>query len=575
MSRPYLRDDQRGQSSVLGTTVILGFVLLVTTSLVGVGAHTLSTSQDVAESQNVEHSMTQLDSRTSLVALGGAESQTVDMGTGSGDGTVNVREKGWIRLELLNTSTGDRTTIMNKTLGAVVYENGEEQIAYQGGGVWKVDGKGNATMISPPEFKYTEGTITFPVVSVQGQSTNVDALTVRRTGEQTVFPVKGNESLSNPVKNRALVVTIKSDYFRGWETYFDERVGGNLTVQEADDKIEVELSPPPEQRTVDSALVSTAPGPRIELSGNGGTEGFVKSYNSTEGNVTESVGEDAQIVSPGGVELSGKSDIYGDVITEGDVVLSGNSVIHGNASHQGSVYEYGNNAEVQGWHAKNGSVSDLGEVDKTIAYQVDRVQDSNDNDGDSDITSDNELAEGDNTLDSGEYYLDGIEVEEGETLTLDVSSGNITMGVDDDIDIQGNVEVVGNQNNDNHVTIWLDDKTVDIDGGEVTTEGDQAPAMWVYGPAGTDIQMDNHAVYTGVVYAPGNPAEPGTVNLQSQSKVYGSVVGGKITMRSGSQVYFDKALMDQTVVLKSNSFRIYEYLHITTSTVEIVPENDG
>lgn len=572
--RSRLRDDQRGQSSVLGTTVILGFVLLVTTSLVGVGAHTLSTSQDAAEGQNVEHSMTQLDSRASLVALEGAESQTVDMGTGNGDGTVNVREKGWIRLELLNTSTGDRTTIMNKSLGAVVYENGDEQIAYQGGGVWKVDGKGNATMISPPEFKYSQGTITFPVVSVQGQATNVETLTIQRSGQETVFPVKGNESLSNPVKERALIVTIKSDYYRGWETYFDNRVGGNLTVQEADEKLEVELSPPPEHRSVESALVSTSPGPRIELSGNGGTDGFVKSYNSTQGNVTASVGEDAEIVSPGGVELSGSSQIYGDVITEGDVVLSGNSVIHGNASHQGSVYEHGANAKVKGWDAKNGTVSELGEIDKTVAYQVDRLEENNNNADEDDITSDNELAEGDKTLEDGEYYLDGVEVEEGETLTLDVSDGNITIGVDDDVDVQGEIQVVGNDGTENHVTIWMDDRDIDIDGGEVRTEGDEAPAFWLYGPAGTDIQMDNHALYTGVVYAPGNKDKAGTVNLQSQSKVYGSIVGGKITMRSGSQVYFDKALSSETVVLKSNSFRIYEYLHITTNTVEITADSD-
>nr|WP_227373917.1 hypothetical protein [Haladaptatus halobius] len=92
--------------------------------------------------------MTQLDSKASLVGIGDTDTQQVNLGVENDGRTLARTDDGWMRVKI-DPDDGGEMEVVNQTLGAVVYRNGDTAIAYQNGGVWKRTGDG-ATMVSPP-----------------------------------------------------------------------------------------------------------------------------------------------------------------------------------------------------------------------------------------------------------------------------------------------------------------------------------------------------------------------------------------------------------------------------------------
>jgi hypothetical protein len=111
--------------------------------------------------------MTQLDSKASLVGIGDTDTQQVNLGVENDGRTLARMDDRWIRVKI-DPDDGGEMEVVNQTLGAVVYRNGDTAIAYQDGSVWKRTGDG-ATMVSPPEFHFRETTLTLPLVVVGGE----------------------------------------------------------------------------------------------------------------------------------------------------------------------------------------------------------------------------------------------------------------------------------------------------------------------------------------------------------------------------------------------------------------------
>ncbi|MCU4716616.1 hypothetical protein OB916_00850 [Halobacteria archaeon HArc-curdl5-1] len=181
-----------------------------------------------------------------MVALGDANAQRVSLGHDDGD--ISVREEtGWMRITHANYSgTGDTEVIFNETLGSVVYESDRGTIAYQGGGVWKLEQAGQAQMISPPEFHYRGATLTLPAIQVTGDgaaSGSVDLTVTPRQQARLVYPNatdatengtgapydETDSDYINPVRSGTVNVTVHSEYADGWESYFRKRTTGNTT----------------------------------------------------------------------------------------------------------------------------------------------------------------------------------------------------------------------------------------------------------------------------------------------------------------------------------------------------------
>lgn len=233
----------RGQSETIGLVLLLGITVLGVTSVVAFAAPALDDAEAATNTQRVGQSLSQLDSRTAVVALGQTDSQSVSLSE-SRSGTYEVNpDAGRISVLRLDENGSQVGTILNTTMGEVVYERGDTRVAFQGGGVWRTAGRG-AEMLSPPEFNYQDATLTLPVIRVGGAASAFAGAPLARvsgTSVTPVFPVAGDSNRSNPLSGGTVVVRVDSRYYRGWEQFFRERSTGNVTVDETAEQVELEL----------------------------------------------------------------------------------------------------------------------------------------------------------------------------------------------------------------------------------------------------------------------------------------------------------------------------------------------
>ena len=225
MQRP-----DRAQSEVIGVVLLLGLTITAVGVTVALGSTALGDVQSSADVQRIEGAMTQVDSKASLVAHGGATSQRVRLDP-SRNADVRVDgDAGTMRIEVEaeNETGGVETVTKNVTLGAIVYEQGDERVAYQGGGVWRSNGDGS-WMVSPPEFHYRGDTLTLPLVTIDGVDGRLgDAAVVTGRSEhpEGLFP---SENVSNPLLGGNVTVTVESEYAQAWGRFFETRTQGNVT----------------------------------------------------------------------------------------------------------------------------------------------------------------------------------------------------------------------------------------------------------------------------------------------------------------------------------------------------------
>ncbi|MDX1746640.1 MAG: hypothetical protein R3324_11935, partial [Halobacteriales archaeon] len=241
----------RGQTETIGVVLLLAMTIIGTSAVVAFGGTALDEAKLVSQNRGTAHTMTQFDSRAALVALGDSDVQTFSLGN-SGEGSYYVDEDaGWINISHYNRSgNGNAEEILNKSLGAVVYETPDSVIAYQGGGVWQGTGQ-NSTMVSPPEFHYRSATLTFPLIRVVGSdsaSGEVDARITPETRGIRVYPhptrtyaVGPADPYQNPIQEGEVRVTIHSTYYKAWAEYFRTRSSGDLTVHDNNDTVELTL----------------------------------------------------------------------------------------------------------------------------------------------------------------------------------------------------------------------------------------------------------------------------------------------------------------------------------------------
>lgn len=232
----------RGQSEVLGVALLLAITITGTGLVVAFGSSALDDSRQASELDSAEHAMTQFDSRASMVALGESTVQSVSFGQKGGDYSVRP-EAGTIEITHVNhDGNGNNETVLPETnLGAVVYENDDTTIAYQGGGVWRKGESGASRMVSPPEFHYQEATLTLPIIRVKGSDSAASSPSGRITEVSTAEPIyplsdpDDGTSHNNPLENGKMVVSIQSEHYEAWADYFRSRTSSAVTVDHETD----------------------------------------------------------------------------------------------------------------------------------------------------------------------------------------------------------------------------------------------------------------------------------------------------------------------------------------------------
>ena len=280
----------RGQTSTLGVALILGITVLAMTVIVGFGATALNSTEREAQISHAEDAMTQFDSRAGEVALGSSGVQSVDFGRGEGtyevrptQGTISIRHANYDGTDDDGNDVWDGSgdtddeLLYSGSLGAVVYSNGQTEIAYQGGGVWRKGPSGDAVMISPPEFHYRAGTLTLPVVRTDGTGSGSGSIrsVVKEDGPLVQqFPNEGNtyntpsgsptQKYLNPLANGRVYVTVQSDYYMAWAEFFRSRSDGAITIDHTKQEVELEL--------LTKGLTGTFPLPADSANGGGSLE---------------------------------------------------------------------------------------------------------------------------------------------------------------------------------------------------------------------------------------------------------------------------------------------------------------
>lgn len=246
MSRP----GTRSQSETLGVVLLLGMTLMSVGALAVFGNAAIDDVRHSVDVQSSEHALSQLDSRVSLVALSEANRQSIDMGRAR-QGTYSVRpDEGRIVITHVNYTANESQELYNNTMGEVRYETDGSVLAYQGGGVWRSEAGAGSTMVSTPEFHYRGLTLTFPVIRVTGDGSvsgsarvnvHTDDRPVKIYPNATDTYPGGDRPFKNPVQNGTVRITIQSEYYDAWGSYFEDRTDGEVTTYASNETVVLDL----------------------------------------------------------------------------------------------------------------------------------------------------------------------------------------------------------------------------------------------------------------------------------------------------------------------------------------------
>lgn len=592
-------DQRRGQSGPLGFLLVFALVIAATTLIVALGAGTIGGTQDALDGERAEKAMTQLDSQAALVALGNSDVQRVDLSTGREHSYRVEDDAGRMTLSYTNQTTGAETKIFSEQLGRIVYESDDgANIAYQGGGVWRSDGEGNAIMISPPEFHYRDATLTLPLVTVGSSGTIGDRAVISNAETTRYFPnATKNSAYSNPLENARVEVAVTSEYYRAWGEYFETRTDGTVEYDHPNETVTLALVTPLENTKVTSATASLSASGTFIINGNAGTvcdpeKVYLDSYNSSgtdDGYCDQTPGNEGDVIYGGDMDLSGgagSSDIYGDVVSGGTVDVGngkggGSPDINGNISYSDRC----ENSEDACERKATGSVDQISGIDQAPAIngivrtQVNETRTNNDN-GDSGVPiTGTTLDPGSVELTAGSYYLEELDVAGSETLTLNTTDGDIYIAVDENVVLGpgANVNVTG----DGTVSVYVLGSAGSAnqlymgEHSNVTNAGDDAPQFRLFGQSNFTATIGggsggNLAQYVGVIYAPPGTAGTGSVTLDS-GVVYGGILTGTTTIANGNggSIHYDEALRTQRVLEQSESIVRVTYIHASTNEIRV------
>lgn len=587
-------DGEKSQSEVLGFILIIGIMMASIAILVAVGSHAMSDTEEHLTDQRAEKALTQFDSKAALVALDEADTQRVAFPIDEGERFRIAEDAGELRVTITNRTDDSAEEVMSVELGALIYEQNGEKLAYQGGGVWRPEAQGEL-MVSPPEFHYRDGTLTLPAITVTGDEQLGETAQVRHDYVERHFPNASVANRTNPLTNHQVDVTVQSEYYRGWGEYFTERTDGDVDYDPANNEVTVTLVSPVDVDEVTAASASLSAGGEFNVSGNSASacdaaeDVFTDSYNSSEGTYCsqfdgdEPPGKAGDVVYGKDIDISdgtGGSNFYGD-IRSGQTVTVDDSEGEGQPSVWGDI-EYVENCiadqeeqeescEQRIHEDSDGEVNQIDEI--TLTNEVDWFVETSMDQLQTNADEINPEIEGER-LESGVYYFDRIDLDTH--LELDTSEGEIVLAVNEYVHLaeEAEIEVTG----DEHVELFIngdgvtDDELILPNNANITNANDDATKFRLYGKSDFDATIGgggsgNLARFVGVMYAPPGSHGDGSVTLDG-GEVFGGILTGTTTVRGGS-IHYDEALEGKKIVPEDAFIIRVTYLHVTENRIEI------
>lgn len=583
----------RSVSEVLGVALLIGIVFLGISIVLLVGFSELTGTQETVEVAQAEQSLTQFDAEANRIATGSTAAQTVDLGLRGNSGTLDVNpESGRITIEYVdNIFRSNRTEVLNTSLGAVVYENSDTTVAYQGGGVWRSDGDGS-TMVSPPEITFQEKTLTMPViVSEQAGGVHSDVQLTAETVSEQKFPNATviDRNLTNKVDTGTVWITIESEYALAWGQFFEDRTNAEV-VYPRDGTVLIIFFGSSFDFSRNSGIIATSGPGEIRVEGSGS---YIDSYNSTDGLYSETVAQNGSVKSAGSIDLFGGATIEGDAESNKKILLDGNSEITGDACAETIEGE----EKIDGDTDCEPNVPILPPLNNYVEQRADQLRDRNDNNQTEFIEDESLVFENRNgrqvaELPPGEYYLEEIDIVD-KTLILNASGGDIDIAVEKHVRVateqgnqRSNVEIEG-ENDDGTVSVFLlseGNLDIKVQGGgnfiadhfyvdgdsQVTVENNRSTRFQILAPSyfSGAVRGSNSVDprVTGVVLAP-TPGRGPSRFLVRDAELYGAVVTGNLSAENNAQIHFDRAILGEKIPFGEQS--LLDYLYITKHVFEV------
>lgn len=218
--------SEEAVSEVLGYSLILGIVIISVSLMTISSFPILSHLKDSVYLETSLEALSMVDGRISLVANSPNTSQPSRFELSGGKMIVSNYSESRITIRVTNNS-GGQDEIFNKSMGKLEYIIGDQKIGYENGGFFRKYPEGNTAMITPPEFHFNEGTLTFPIIRINGSNSisgkgviNINALS--KKNPVIIYPNISTNSL-NPIFDKKVNITIKSEYYKAWAQYIKER----------------------------------------------------------------------------------------------------------------------------------------------------------------------------------------------------------------------------------------------------------------------------------------------------------------------------------------------------------------
>jgi len=281
--------ERRAQSDVIGLVLLIAVVVAGTIAIVGIGSSVLSDARTDAQIDSAEHAMTKFDATAALIALGKSDSQRAKVNVEGIGESLDVRpDEGWMEVKIVNNTS--EKTVMNRTLGAIVYENDGVDIAYQGGGVWKQQSN-SSTMISPPEFHYRGTTLTLPLITIADGDVSNGDLVVRNVDQRDRrYPnTSVDPTFLNPLEDGQVNVTVHSEYYEAWGRFFEQRTSGEVAYNHSAQTVTIELVIP-FRGQFENPLIATDPG-GVNINGGSGLYSSGADYPSADADIESKIDE--------------------------------------------------------------------------------------------------------------------------------------------------------------------------------------------------------------------------------------------------------------------------------------------
>ena len=237
----------KAQSEVIGVILLLSISITAIAAILLFGQPIITGAQEDVRFDRMENEFSLLDASMSSSVLGASQSQSTSLNVEGGRLESNPNAS-WMNVTYENPGGGTET-LANITIGNLRYEQNGKTLAYEGGGVWRSnEGENFSYMVSSPEFHYRGATLTLPAYNIKSEkviSGSRSSVRIESSNDpELVFP---DEDLDNPLQKGNVTITIKSNYYKGWESFFGERTTGAIDkVIEDEKKVVFSLEVPTE-----------------------------------------------------------------------------------------------------------------------------------------------------------------------------------------------------------------------------------------------------------------------------------------------------------------------------------------